>query len=182
MIDALVARVSMAKTIVLIGIAAVFVVLGFLIVGNAEELAQQKGLDSPLLGYVIGCANILFFGGGIIVLIRQLLRSGPVMEIDGRGIVWRRWSDQMIPWDAVVRAESSSVYGQKFLCLWLYAPERYPATSIYGRLGRLNKAMGFGDIALSTQGTDQSFERLVEVVDAHLAWRDHRVGTGSAPE
>lgn len=178
----LVARVSKAKTIVLIGMAVAFVVLGFLIVGNAEELAQQKGLDSPLLHYAVGYVCILFFGGGIIVLIRQLLRAGPVMEIDGRGILWRRWSDQIIPWSAVVRAESSKVYGQNFLCLWLDAPEHYPSRSTLGKLSGLNKGMGFGDISLSMQGTDQSFERLVEVVDAHLASRDHRVGTGSAPE
>jgi len=42
--------------------------------------------------------------------------------------------------------------------------------------------MGSGDVTLNMAGTDQSFDRLVEVVDAHLRTRDQRVGTGSAPE
>lgn len=104
------------------------------------------------------------------------------MEIDSRGILWRRWSDQVIPWSAIVRAEPYAVYNQKFLSLWLDAPDRYPARSTLGKLSRMNKGMGFGDIALSMQGTDQSFDRLLDVVGDYLRARDQRVGTGSAPE
>ncbi len=132
--------------------------------------------------WAFGWFTILFFGACAATIAKQLFRTGPVIEIDQKGILWRRWSDEVIPWSAILQAEQRSVYSQKFLCLWLDAPERYPSRSTLGKLSALNKGMGFGDIALSTQGTDQSFEQLVEVVDAHLASRDHRVGTGSAPE
>lgn len=139
-------------------------------------------MSDPAMTRAFGWFTILFFGACAVSIAKQLFRTGPVIEIDQKGILWRRWSDEIIPWSAILQTEQRSVYSQKFLCLWLDAPERYPSRSSFGKLSGLNKGMGFGDIALSTQGTDQSFDRLVEVVDAHLSSRDHRVGTGSAPE
>lgn len=177
--ERLVARVSKSKTIGLVLIAVGFVAIGIWMVADPEP---NRRIGVAALVWGLGWLSIVFFGACGLIGARQLFRRTSVLEIDEQGILWRRWSDQIIPWSAVVRAEPSSVYRQNFLCLWLDAPERYPSRSTLGKLSGLNKGMGFGDIALSMQGTDQSFERLVEVVDAHLASRDHRVGTGSAPE
>lgn len=68
------------------------------------------------------------------------------------------------------------------MCLWLDAPHDYPGRSTLGRAAAANRALGFGDVQLTMQGTDQRFDRLAEVVDAHMRARDQRVGTGSAPE
>jgi len=177
--ERLAARVSKGKTIGLVLIAAVFVAIGIWMVTDPQP---SRRIGDVALVWSVGWLSIVFFGACGAIGARQLFRTRSVLEIDAQGILWRRWSDQIIPWSAVVRAELRSVYGQNFLCLWLDAPARYPSRSTLGKLSALNKGMGFGDIALSTQGTDQSFDRLVEVVDAHLASRDHRVGTGSAPE
>ncbi|WP_447728060.1 STM3941 family protein [Sphingomonas koreensis] len=185
MSERLVARVSKGKTIFLLLLAAGFVTMGFWMVGSAEEIAasnRRAFFDDPAMTRAVGWIAILFFGACAIVIFRQLFRVEPVMVIDERGILWRRWSDQVIPWSAIVRAEPNSIHYQKFLCLWLDAPERYPPRSTLGKFSGINKGMGFGDLALAMQGTDQSFKRLLKVVDAHLSARDHRVGTGSAPE
>ncbi|MCR5869886.1 MULTISPECIES: STM3941 family protein [unclassified Sphingomonas] len=171
--DRLIAHVSKLKTSLLVALSLGFVAIGVWIV-RIEEIAAI---------IAFGWGAILLFSGFAVIGIRQLFRDGLVMEIDARGILWRRWSDQVIPWSAITRAEPRAIRGQQFLCLWLDAPERYPARSTLGWLASLNKGMGFGDIALAVQGTDQSFQRLLEVVGNHLhALDDHRVGTGSAPE
>lgn len=178
----LVARVSKSKTLLLMLVAAGFVVTGVWLIGNADEIAattQRAFLRSPTVSRAVGWLVVLCFGVGGVVIARQLFRSEPVMEIDSRGILWRRWSDQVVPWSAIVRAEPRAVYNQNFLCLWLDAPERYPARSTLGKLSGMNKAMGFGDLSLSMQGTDQSFDRLLEVVGTHLAARDRLAGAGS---
>lgn len=181
--EQLVAHVSKGKTALLILAAAGFVAAGVWFVIDANAIAaSSRRLRDPTIVQLIGWGAILLGLGGGAVMLRQLLRDGPVMEIDDRGILWRRWSDQVIPWSAIVRAEPHAVYNQKFLSLWLDAPERYPARSTLGKLSRMNKGMGFGDLALSMQGTDQSFDRLLDVVGAYLNARDQRVGTGSGPE
>ncbi|MEG3182018.1 STM3941 family protein [Sphingomonas sp. LT1P40] len=182
MSERLVAHVSKTRMLILIFIGGAFLAAGFWIVINADELAYQKGFDSSAPILFIGAVAILVFGGLTIVGVRQLFRNGPVMEIDTRGILWRRWLDQIIPWSAIVRTEQRAIYNQTFLCVWLDAPEHYPAQSTLGRLSGLNKGMGFGDLALTMQGTDQSFDRLTEVIHTHLGAHNHRVGTGSGPE
>jgi len=179
--DRLVAQVSKGKTLLLLLIAAGFVAIGIWFVISPEEAASRR-ISDPAMVWGFGWFVILFFGAAGLAIFSQLFRTGPVMEIDERGMLWRRWSDQIIPWSAIARTEQRAVYNQKFLCIWLDRPEQYPTRSRLGKLSGLNKGMGFGDIALSMQGTDQSFKRLVEVVDAHLRARDQRVGTGSAPE
>jgi hypothetical protein len=175
--ERLVARVSKGKTLLLLLIGAGFVAIGIWFVARPEELAGGSRLRDPAMIWGFGWIAILFFGACFVAIFSQLFRTAPVIEIDSRGILHRRWSDQIIPWTAIVRIEPRAVHNQKFLCLWLDAPERYPARS--GRLAHLNKGMGFGDLSLSMQGTDQSFDRLVEVVGAHLAARD-RPGTGQS--
>lgn len=176
--EQLVAYVSKEKTGLLILAAAGFVAAGIWFAVDANDIAaSSRRLRDPAIVQLIGWGAILLGLGGGAVMLRQFRQDGPVMEIDGHGILWQRWSDQIIPWSAIVRAEPRTVYNQKFLSLWLNEPERYPARSTLGKLSRMNKGMGFGDIALSMQGTDQSFDRLVEVVDAHLAARD-RSGSG----
>lgn len=171
--DQLVAYVSKEKTALLILAAAGFVAAGIWFAVDANDIAaSSRRLRDPAIVQLIGWGAILLGLGGGAAMLHQLRRTGPVMEIDESGILWQRWSDQVIPWSAVIRAEPRAVYNQKFLSLWLDEPERYPAQSTLGKLSRMNKGMGFGDIALSMQGTDQSFDRLVEVVDAYLAARD----------
>lgn len=163
----------------LILLSLLFVALGVWMVVDPTPTSR---VGSPAAMWGVGWFSIAFFGWRAVTLARLSFDGRPALEIDKQGFIWRHWSDDLIPWSAVVRKEQRSVRSQKFLCVWLDAPEHYPPRSTLGKLSGLNKGMGFGDIALSTQGTDQSFDRLVEVVDAHLAARDHRVGTGSAPE
>ncbi len=183
MIEPFVARVSRGKTLLLVLGALAFVAAGIWFVGSAETIAASSRralFQDPAIVLLFGWIAILFFGACGLIGVRQLFRSEPVMEIDDRGILWRRRSDQPIPWDAIVRIEPCAMYNQKFLCLWLDDPARYPAKSTLRKLSGLNKGMGFGDVALSMQGTDRSFDQLLEVVGAHLD--NQRVGTGSGPE
>jgi hypothetical protein len=160
-------------------LALLFVALGIWLVVDPTSTSR---IASPTVIRGIGWFNIVFCGWRAVQLARLSFDSRPALEIDERGFIWRHWSDDLIPWSAVVRREQRSMGSQKFLCIWLDVPENHPSRSPLGKLFGLNKATGFGDISLSTKDTDQSFERLVEVVDAHLASRAHRVGTGSAPE
>lgn len=156
--ERLIAHVSIWRTLLLAALSAGFAAVGVWIVRIEDVLFMQ----------VIGWLTILIFAVFAGIGVRQLFRTGPIMEIDSRGILWRRWSDQVIPWHAILRAETRAVRGQPFLCLWLNAPEHYRSTATLVRLAGLNKGLGFGDVAVTMAGTDQSFQKLIDVVDLHL--------------
>ncbi len=175
------ARVSKGEVSFFALLCAGCVALGIWFIASPEDLVTRRYSSTAFISGV-GWILAVFCGLCLAAFIRQLFRTGPVIEIDERGILWRRWSDTTIPWNAITRAEVGAVGEQKFLSLWLDEPESYPGRSTLGKLSHMNKGMGFGDLALSMQGTDQSFDRLVEVVGAYHALEGQRVGTGSAPE
>jgi hypothetical protein len=179
--ERLVARVSKGEVSFFALLCAGCVALGIWFIVSPEDLVTRR-YSSPAFISGVGWILAVFCSLCLAAFIRQLFRTGPVLEIDEHGILWRRWSDATIPWNAITRVEVKTMREQKFLSLWLDEPESYPGRSTLGKFSSMNKAMGFGDLALSMQGTDQSFDRLVEVVDAHMRARDQRVGTGSAPE
>lgn len=115
---------------------------------------------SPLLGW----AGIAFFGLCFVVALPRVLRSGPVIRIDTTGIWWRDWSDRTIPWSEIRAAWPGSVKGQKFLCLELRDPERYPPRGLFRVTAGINRGMGFGDVPISTTGTNARFDALVDAV------------------
>lgn len=121
--------------------------------------------DGPLI-VVVGWIGLVLFGAcavGWLVMLATL-RGRPLIEVDSGGILWRRWSDAPIPWDAIAEMQTMAMQGQTFLVLRLFEPERYRSTKMLGRLAGINKAMGFGDIAISALGTDRSFAELVAAV------------------
>lgn len=119
--------------------------------------------------------GVRWIGGGIAALfgllaigcVRQLLRTDPVIEIGPEGVLWRRWSDQLVPWSAITRVAVRRVRYQRFVCLWLADPSAYPPARRFGKLSRVNKALGFGDLPLATGGLDRHTDELVAAIAAY---------------
>lgn len=153
---AFVADVSRRRNALLVLGAVVFVGIGFL-------MLRAPGHD--IFRVVSGWAAILFFGLCGMIGISQLFRSGPDVRIDERGIWWRRWSDQIIPWSAITALYPASVGRTSFLCLRLVDRAAYPSTRALGKFAGLNRASGFGDIAVGVTGTDRSFTELIAAVE-----------------
>ena len=80
---------------------------------------------------------------------------------DPDGVRWQRWCDETVPWRAIKDATPRSMSGQQFLCLKLVRPDDYPGKSTARLLAGMNKNMGFGDIAISTNGTDRSHAEML---------------------
>ncbi|MFD1034519.1 STM3941 family protein [Sphingomonas hankookensis] len=137
--------------------------LGFVVIGVV--IALQGGAVSQMVGGL----SVLFFGGcGIAAAIR--LARGPQAEIavSADGLFWRHWSDHRIAWQDVERVEIRRQRRQQpFLCLWLRAGSS--ADDRRSTSGTpLATRMGFGDIALTTIGTNRSFDELVEAVARYV--------------
>jgi hypothetical protein len=153
-----VARVSRVRTIVLIAGPLGFVAICLWILSLPPGEISEKALIASYVG-------IPFFGLCAIVGVRQLFRTTPVLEIDENGILWRRWSDDIIPWSAIRGMSIMEIRRQRSLTLKLVEPERYPGKGLMGLLAGANRAMSGGDISLNMAGTDRRFDELLAAMD-----------------
>ena len=155
-----VARPSLARL-------ALFFVLALAFVAGGAWVAGLFG-PAPRPGREwVGWIAMAFFGLGAIVILGRFFDGNDQIVVDDRGLYWRQWSTDLIPWSQIVDVREASVRNQRFLCIHLRDPERYSAMTLLGKLGMSSKAMGFGDIAINAVGTDKSFDALKDAVLAH---------------
>lgn len=157
--ESFVARRSPGRMALMILGAIAFVVLGAWLVGWFGEPPTSRRFGSQAI-YWIGWLTIAFFGLTALLGGKMLLNIRDVLVIDEHGLKWRNWSDDHIPWNAVARVEERDQMGQTMFCIHLHDPERYPSTTLLGRVSGLNSAIGFAAITITTVGTDRSSDEL----------------------
>jgi hypothetical protein len=155
-----VARPSRFRILLLILGSLGFVALGVWIAGL---LGPPPRPGKEFAGWL----SILFFGLCFVVGLFRLFERGDVIVVDRQGLFWRRWSDATIPWSAIRSIEPRSIRRNRFLCLWLHDHRQFPPGSWIGRAGAANRALGFGDIAITTAGTDRRFDELLAALERH---------------
>lgn len=153
-----VARVSRWRTGLLIALGLGFIALGI-------WLIERPGPT------VFGWLAVVVFGSLVLMHMRELFRTGPVLEIDERGLLWRRWSDTRIPWTEIERVALRAPRGQQYLCVWLGDRHTYRSTRLIGLLSWVNRLFGLGDFMLSPAGTDRKLDELVKAIAAHVRIR-----------
>ena len=161
------AHVSKARMGTIGLLALAFAAVGAWFVTAAGDLSRSVPIvffRDPFILRVFGYVAVGIGVLGAAVALRQLFRTGPIVEIDARGVRWWRWSDTFIPWSAITAATPRAISGQEFLCLTLDRPQDHASRSLTGRLAGMNKHMGYGDVAIGVQGTDRSMSDLIDAV------------------
>lgn len=100
--------------------------------------------------------------------VRRLRSTAPVMRIDENGVVWRRWSAELIPWSEIVSLHAIHLGSARFVGLVLARPERFPSKTLLGRTARVNRFLTGCNIALEVEGTDRRYEELVAALHEHV--------------
>ena len=163
----------------LIGLAAIglgFIALGAWMVGlygslpaadgsgPAAALADLMGVSEATIVHVIGGAGLLM---GLLVLpaVFKLSRhKGPVMIINADGIYWHRWADKPIPWSNVETIKPYQIHSQKLVAITLKDRDLIPQRAARKAVSTANRAMGYGDFALTLQGTDGKYQALLDTL------------------
>ena len=162
-----VARPSIPKLLLLTVGALIFVVGGLWFVGLFGS-PPQPGSEW------IGWASIVFFGLTAFGLIGRLLDRDDQIVVDERGLYWKRWCEQTIPWTEIRNVREAQVRRSRFLCIDLEHPELVRSSTLAGRIAGANRGLGFGDMGISTAGTDKSFDELKRAVFS--CWHPPRAG------
>jgi len=103
----------------------------------------------------------------MLVRLRRLFETGPQIVVDDRGIWWRRWSRDIIPWSAVSAVSAvglRTLNHQSFVCLRLHDAADFPSKRRRRWFAVVNRSMGFGDVALTTLGTDRTTAQLYAAI------------------
>lgn len=105
-----------------------FVVLGVWIM--VTEPPHFDGFDRSVLGVidvVIGSQAVLFFGGGLVVIMRMILQREPALELTDEGFVDRSSlvAAGFVPWSDVVGLRQYDTFGQRFLVVKVADPKKY---------------------------------------------------------
>ena len=148
----------------------VFVALGLWMVGLFGEVPENRRWSREFV-QIFGWISIIFFGLCAIVGTRRALDSDAQLRISASGIYWKPWSEVTIPWHEVREVSGWRYRRQKFILLSLNHPERYPSSSLLGKLAAANRALAGGDISISLVGLDKSFEEAMDAIDEFRSLR-----------
>lgn len=160
MLAPFVARVSVPKVVALLVCCAILMVGCIGMAVNAGDTDRMPRLMRQVIG-IVGAAFAALSALGIGALLDL---DRPLVEIGPEGLLWRRWSEQRIPWSAIKRASVRRHLAQSWITLSLHEPFRYPPLPLRRPLAVLSRGMGFGDITFSNQASDQSFDATVAAI------------------
>lgn len=118
-------------------------------------------------------SGVLFFGGCLLVFLREIFDSRPRIVVDDHGIFDRTLRVGIIEWQDIERAYLNSVAGNAYISLVLTDPEKYLQRAVgwQRKLARLNKHFGAEALNINLQGVDQSPNEIYAVVSERLVNR-----------
>jgi len=109
----------------------------------------------------IGWVAVAFFGIAALAWGRRLFDRRPLIVVDAQGVLWRDFSDDVIPWSRISGWTMQDVVTTKFVCLDLVDAASFPRTGMASMAGGANRGVGHGDAQIHVTGTDRSFDELV---------------------
>lgn len=148
-------------------VAAVFVLLGFLLAVKRNEI--KNPIDSPLLNAAIGVIAILFFGFIGILALRKITTQSDGLTITSKGITDNSSgiSAGFIPWEDITAITETSVVNQNFVNIVLKDPEAFIASqkSAFKRKAMTANYRSFGSaVAISANSLATTHANLKKIL------------------
>jgi hypothetical protein len=112
----------------------------------------------------LGWLAVAFFGAITPIMVMRLFDGRDQVRISARGVYFRQWSEDTIPWSQIKDVTQWAYRGNRFIVLHLRAPECYPSSRLLGRMAGLNRSMTGGDITVSLAGTSARFNDAMEAI------------------
>ena len=158
-----VARNSRTRLVLMLVGSLLFVGIGLWMVGAFGEPPQGSGRAAGKNW--VGWIAIPFFGAIALAIVGRLRDGREQLVVDERGIVWRPWSADVIPWSEIERIVERHVARQVMFGVHLRDPSRCPPTRWTGRIAARQRGFGMGDMSLTLSGTDRSNDELRDALN-----------------
>jgi len=129
--------------------ASLLLVNVVLLLASLALLAQPQVRASP--SAPLGWLATILLAGSVPLLLNQLLDTRPHLVVDGRGIWYRPFGLDFIPWTAITAITLEHVIGATIIRLELDDPQRWLARSspAHRVVAWINQALGFPAFSLN---------------------------------
>ena len=158
-----VARPAPVRIALLVAGSLGFVLLGAWLAGLLGPI-DLTGVRGAAWARPVGWLGMAFFGLTGVIGLRRLFEREDVLRIGQSGIWYRHWSNDLIPWPAIVGVSVWEHQRQKVVVLKLQDPARFPSSTLAGKLAAANRALTGGDISISLTGTDRSVDETLAAI------------------
>jgi hypothetical protein len=167
------------RLFLLAALSAAGVALGLWIAGVFGD-PHLRG--SPTARFIVGWICVAFFGFAVTVALKRMVSGGDAITVDHRGILAKQWSEDIIPWSAIIGVSRRKFYYnylffQTYICLELENAKNYPSSNIVRRTG-LDKAMGYGDVSFNAGDSDRSIDEVADAIDQYWRYFGRPASTG----
>jgi hypothetical protein len=117
---------SRKKSIIILIGSIIFVGLGVLFVANPERFLTLR-MQNPDIVRIVGIASVLFFGFGIFLGIKRVIKSEIALIIDNKGLNVNpeKSLTKFIEWKDILGFKELKIQSQKMLIIVVKNPEKW---------------------------------------------------------
>jgi hypothetical protein len=136
------------------------------VVGGAWIAGLLGSSPRPGVAWV-GWVSMAFFGLCGVLIFRRMFDRDVQLRISPRGIMFKPWSDQTVPWTEITDIGTWELSGQRSIILKLADPSRFPSSTTLGMLAGANRALTGGDIPIQLNGTDGKVDDALAAINRY---------------
>ncbi len=160
---------SKKKSLLLLLGSITFVALGIWLLLEADNLTVWKARN-PILTRGIGIASILFFGLGIFIGIKRLIKSEIALIIDSKGLNVnpKKSLTEFIKWSDINGFEEIKIQSTRIVIIGVKNPEYWldKETSVFRRkIMQFNISNYNSPFNIAASGLDISSDQLIETLN-----------------
>ena len=159
---------SKKKSLLLLLGSTAFVALGFWLLLEADNLTSLRARN-PVFTRGIGIASILFFGLGMFIGIKRLIKSEIALIIDsvGLNVNPRKTLTEYIPWTDISGFEEIKIQSTRIVIIGVKNPEHWLDKETNGfrrKLMQFNINNYNSPFNIAVSGLDISTDKLIETL------------------
>jgi hypothetical protein len=163
---------SKKKSVMLLIGSILFVVLGFWLFLNAENLTGWR-VTNPFFTRGIGIVSILFFGLVIFIGIKRLIKSeiSMIVSFEGINLNPRKSLTDFIKWNDIIGFDEIKIQSTRIIIISVKNPEYWlskEANGIRRKLMRFNISNYHSPFNISAAGLDISYDKLIEILNNYF--------------
>ncbi len=155
---------SRKKSILILIVSIVFVVAGVLFVANPESFLTLR-MQNPNIITIVGIASVLFFGLGIFLGIKRVIKSEIALIIDKKGLNVnpKKSLTEFIEWENILEFKEIKIQSQRMLIVIVKNPEKWiekETNTFRKKLMRFNLNNYDSPFNIAAAGIDISYTEL----------------------
>jgi hypothetical protein len=162
---------SKKKSLFLLIVSIAFVVLGFWLILEANNLTGWRA-RSPLFTRIIGLASILFFGLGVFIGIKRLIKPeiALILDVKGLNVNPKKSLTEYIKWSDINGFEEVKIQSTRIIIISVKNPSYWldkETSKLRRKLMQINLNNYDSPFNIATSGLDINSDKLIKTLNTY---------------